>query len=135
MIFPSPVVLYACAAIGVGSVLVGFTVGYSIRDNAAKAATAKALLEAHNKQDTLQAVVNSKSAEYEVLKAQLDARKATDAPAIYKAFKDVSVPSSCVPPPAVVGLLADRIAAANAAASGKPSVIVQRPTWATRPVH
>jgi hypothetical protein len=134
VIFPSPTILYVAAAATVSAAVVGFTSGYAIRDNIAKAQAADALRKAQQQQDLLVKAINDTSSAYEQLKAQLDAKRVSDAPAIYGAYKGAPAPANCAPPPAVVGLLHSRIADANAAASGKPSQPVSKPAGSARPV-
>jgi hypothetical protein len=109
------------AAISVAFV-VGCTIGYSNRDNMAKAAAAKAYQAAEKQRSELQEKVNVISAEYEAERnrtSQVRVERTATIRRYYSASSPVA--ASCAVPDTVYGLLANSVRDANASTSGELS--------------
>jgi hypothetical protein len=113
-------------AVVVGVFFLGCLNGYSIRDQAAKTAAAKAFKAASDERVKLQGQLDVVSAKYEI------ERKRASQVAVerYNTVKEYynnapAVDPRCALPDRMYGLLAHSVADANVAASGEPSGVVR----------
>lgn len=107
------------AAVAVAFAL-GCTVGYSNRDNMAKAAAAKAYQAAEKQRSELQEKVNVISAKYEVERgraSQVHVERTNTIRRYYSTSGPVA--ASCAVPDVIYGLLANSVRDANASTSGE----------------
>jgi len=79
------------------------------------------LQEASERADRMQKALDKVSGAYEALKAENDSARDTRTNTIREIYHNVQVDPGCAPPPAVVSVLDNAIADANAGIVGKPS--------------
>jgi hypothetical protein len=109
------------AAVSVAFVI-GCTVGYSNRDNMAKAAAAKAYQAAEKQRSELQEKINVISAEYEAERNRTSQVRVERTNTIRRYYSTSGpVAASCAVPDTVYGLLANSVRDANASTSGELS--------------
>jgi len=112
----NPLMLYASIAV----MLAGFASGWAVRDWKADADALAALQAAERLRVEMQNRADSKSDEYERLRAGLEPSRVEVRNNIREIYRNVEVPAECAADDAAVGLLDATRRNANASASGEP---------------
>lgn len=106
--------------IGAGALLAGSLAGWTVRDWKADSDALAATEAAQKRYDDKAKEMAAQSLRYEQWAQSNRANERTDRETIREVFRNVSVPTQCAAPPAVVSLLDNAVRDANAAASGQP---------------
>jgi uncharacterized protein YPO0396 len=103
----------------IGAVLAGVTGGWTVRDWKADADRAAAVKKAEKERAALQARVDAVSGEYEEFRNKQNIQRVETRNTIREIYRNVPVRIDCAAPDPAIGLLEQRVQAANAAASGQ----------------
>jgi len=116
MLIPNPIYAYIAA----GSLLLGITAGYKVRDWQCDAAQAKVLQESALQKAKMEGKVNAIAQVYEQERDQAYGLAATRSNTIREVYKFTPAsPSSCAAPVAIVGMLQSGVDSANASTASK----------------
>jgi hypothetical protein len=103
-----------------GALLAGALGGWTIRDWKADSDQLKAETKAQTEYVAAVQMLADQSLAYEVLAQSIRASERTDRETIREVYRNVQVPANCAAPAAVVSVLDNAVARANAAATGQP---------------
>lgn len=117
--------------VAAGALAMGILGGWTVRDWKADADYAAALRKAEAEQAKIQQKADESSQKYEEFRDQLDVERMQTRNTVREIYRNVPVRTECAAPIPAVGLLAQQIADANAAASGEPVVHVSEPPAAS----